>query len=94
MAEAAKYRVTYIGFDEYVQCSGIQSTNVHTVMECDVAAETSQEALLMAAKAFGLSDTDKGGEWKVRMTKSPQDPHGAIGCGRNESTIVNNARQY
>lgn len=94
MAEAAKYRVTYIGFDEYVQCGRSQSTNVHTVMECDVAAETSQEALTMAASAFNLKDTYKGGEWKVRMLRSPMDPEGALGCGRNESTIVNSARQF
>lgn len=93
MTASAKYRVTYIGFEEYVTCSEIQSTNVHTVLECDVAAATSKEALAMAAKAFGLENTEKGGEWKVQMTRSPQDPQGAMGCGRNESTIVNSARR-
>jgi len=92
MANSAKYRVTYIGFDEYVECGEGQSTNVHTVLECDVAAETSQEALSMAATAFKLKDTYKGGEWKIRMIRSPQDPSGPMGCSRNESTIVNSAR--
>lgn len=93
MAEAAKYRVMYVGFDEYVQCGKHQSTNVHTVMECDVAAETSQEALKMAASAFNLKDTYKGGEWKIRMLRSPMNPEGALGSSRNESTIVNMARR-
>ncbi len=92
MADCTKYRVTYIGFDEYVQIDSYRLTNVHTVKECDVAAETSQAALTMAANAFGLTDTHMGGEWKVRMLRWPCKDIGAIGSGRKESTIVGLAR--
>ena len=83
-----KYRVTYLGFDEYTNYAPDKVTNVHTAMECDVAAATAQEAILGAMKAFGPKATENSGEWKVQMLRSPAEEVGAIGAPRDRSTLV------
>lgn len=87
----AKYRVIHTSFEEYVDCGDVeQNTNVHTVKECDVVAETATEAIQLAAKAFGPGSL-KSGEWSVAMRASPHEK-GAVGSRPSRSTIANASR--
>lgn len=66
----SKFRVTYRTRSEYCN-TGEHLTKVFSVMECDVIASDSIEALKGAKKAFGLSEND--GSWAVRTTLIPAD---------------------
>lgn len=88
LSEWWRYRVMFVGFKKYEPYDGEMVTNVHTVLECDVIAKTSQEAIRYATVAFKLTDSKRGGEWTVEMRGSVTSHKYAVGSSRNASTIV------
>ncbi len=90
----SKYRVTYMTFNEYVPYNKDYCTNVHTVMECDIVANTPHEAIQLAVKVFNLEERHERGDWKVRMLCSPYEKYGPSGSSPENSTLINQAKKY